>query len=96
MMTNNGDTCVAACLRGTGLQLQPTFLVARELASGQLVEVLPRYSSVTLGIYAVYPSRKFVVPKVRALVEFLSASLAAADWAEPGRDAPGPGLRSSR
>lgn len=96
MMTNNGDTCVAACLRGAGIQLQPTFLVARELASGQLVEVLPQYPSIELGIYAVYPSRKFVPPKVRALVDFLSARLATADWAQPRADPPAPGLGSSR
>lgn len=78
--TNNGDTCVAAALRGTGIQLQPTFLVARELAAGELVEVLPQYQSIELGIYAVYPTRKFLLPKVRALVEYLSVKLAEADW----------------
>lgn len=78
--TNNGDTCVAAALRGTGIQLQPTFLVERELTSGDLVEVLPQYRSTEFGIYAVYPTRKFLLPKVRALVEFLSVKLAGADW----------------
>lgn len=84
LWTNNGDSCVAAAVRATGIQLQPTFLVARELAAGRLVEVLPEYRSVELGIYAVYPTRKFVLPKVRALLEFLSAKLARADWLEPG------------
>lgn len=79
--TNNGDTCVAAALRGSGIQLQPTFLVARELASGELVEVLPDYRSAELGIYAVYPTRKFLLPKVRVLVEYLAEKLGAADWA---------------
>jgi DNA-binding transcriptional LysR family regulator len=77
--TNNGDTCVAAAVRGSGIQLQPTFLIAQELASGQLVEVLPKYRSVELGIYAVYPTRKFVLPKVRVLLEFLSVKLQHAD-----------------
>ncbi len=81
LWSNNGDTCVAACVRGAGIQLQPTFLIESELASGQLVEVLPQYRSMELGIYAVYPTRKFVLPKVRALVEFLSAKLADAQWA---------------
>ncbi|MBL0423363.1 LysR family transcriptional regulator [Ramlibacter sp. AW1] len=81
LWSNNGDTCVAACVRGAGIQLQPTFLVAPALASGQLVEVLPSYRPMELGIYAVYPTRKFVMPKVRALVEFLSVKLAQADWA---------------
>jgi DNA-binding transcriptional LysR family regulator len=80
LVTNNGDTCLAATLDAGGIQLQPTFLVARALASGQLVEVLTDYRSIELGIYAVYPTRKFVLPKVRALLEFLSARLAGADW----------------
>ena len=80
LWTNNGDTCVGASVHGSGIQLQPTFLVAGELASGRLVEVLPQYRAMELGIYAVYPTRKFVLPKVRALLEFLSAKLADADW----------------
>ena len=78
--TNNGDTCVAAAVRGSGIQLQPTFLIAGELAAGKLVEVLPNYRSMELGIYAVYPTRKFLLPKVRALVEYLSEKLGRADW----------------
>lgn len=75
MWTNNGDSCVAAALQGSGIQLQPTFLIDKELASGKLVEILPQFRSVELGIYAVYPSRKFVLPKVRAMLEFLANKL---------------------
>lgn len=75
MWTNNGDSCVAAALQGSGIQLQPTFLIDEVLASGQLVEILPQFRSVELGIYAIYPSRKFVLPKVRAMVEFLANKL---------------------
>jgi DNA-binding transcriptional LysR family regulator len=75
MWTNNGDTCVAASAAGSGIQLQPSFLVAEALAAGQLVEVLPQYRAAELGIYAVYPTRKFVLPKVRALLGFLAEQL---------------------
>ena len=44
------------------------------------MEVLPQYRSIELGIYAVYPTRKFVSPKVRALLEFLSGKLSKPDW----------------
>ena len=72
---NNGDSCTAAAVGGAGIQLQPDFLVDQELAGGRLVEVLPGFRAQELGIYAVYPSRKFVLPKVRALVAFLAARL---------------------
>ena len=75
MWSNNGDTCIAAGLLGSGIQLQPTFLIEQQLANGQLVEILPQYRSIELGIYAVYPSKKFVLPKVRALIDFLSGKL---------------------
>jgi DNA-binding transcriptional LysR family regulator len=83
MWTNNGDTSVAAAVRGAGIDLQPTFLIADELADGRLTEVLPAYRSVELGIFAVYPSRKFVLPKLRALVEFLSTAFANPTWIRP-------------
>lgn len=77
MWSNNGDTCIAAAVRGAGIQLQPTFLIEEQLARGELVEILPQFRSVELDIYAVYPSRKYVLPKVRAMVEFLATRLRA-------------------
>jgi len=79
---------------GVGIDLQPTFLVGDELAAGRLVEVLPEYRSIELGIYAVYPSRKFVLPKVRALVELLSAAFSDATWLSPS--IPGHGVLVSQ
>lgn len=71
--TNNGDTCRAAALAHQGVILQPSFLVSRDLAEGTLVELMPKYRSIELGIYAVYPTRKHVPAKVRALIDFLAA-----------------------
>ncbi len=88
LWTNNGDTSVAAAVRGAGITLQPTFLLADELADGRLVEVLPDFRSIELGIYAIYPSRKFVLPKVRALVEFLATAFADAAWLRTDSVAP--------
>lgn len=78
--SNNGDVCRAAALQHQGFILQPTFLVGEDLAAGRLVEVLPQYRSLTLGIHAVYPSRKQLTPKVRLLVEFLAQWFRAARW----------------
>lgn len=83
MRTNNGDTCVAAAISGAGIVLQPTFLVSDHLAAGTLIELLPEYRSIELGIFAVFPTRKFVLPKVRRLIEFLSGALAQASWSRP-------------
>ena len=37
------------------------------------MEVLTAYRSIELGVYAVYPSRKHLTPKVRVLIDFLTA-----------------------
>jgi DNA-binding transcriptional LysR family regulator len=71
MHTNSGDTCRAMALAHQGVILQPTFLIGQDLTAGTLVELMPEYRSIELGIYAVYPTRKHVAPKVRALVDFL-------------------------
>lgn len=80
MRTNSGDTCCAAALQHRGLVLQPTFLVAPHLASGALVEVLPEYRATELGVFAVYPSRKHLTPKVRVLIDFLVGAFRTRAW----------------
>jgi DNA-binding transcriptional LysR family regulator len=54
--------------------------VAGDLRAGTLVEVLPRWKTLELGIYAVYPTRKHVLPKVRLLIDHLAQALASRDW----------------
>jgi len=80
MRTNSGDTCRVAALRHRGIVLQPTFLVGPDLLAGTLVELMPAWRSIDLGIYAVYPSRKFVSPKVRLMIEFLVKAFSKRAW----------------
>ena len=80
--TNNGDTCRAGALQHQGIVLQPSFLVGADIQSGRLVELLPQYRCMELGIYAVYPTRKHVSPKVRLLIDFLAESLHSPPWSD--------------
>jgi DNA-binding transcriptional LysR family regulator len=84
MRSNSGDTCCAAALQHQGLVLQPTFMVCEHLRSGALVEVLPQYCSIELGVYAVYASRKHLTPKVRVLLDFLAEAFRNRRWDGPG------------
>lgn len=77
---NNGDTCRAAALEHQGIILQPDFIVADDLRRGDLVELLPTWRTLTLGIHAVYPSRKHLPIKTRRLVDFLVEAFAAPGW----------------
>jgi DNA-binding transcriptional LysR family regulator len=70
--TNSGDTCRAIALENQGVIMQPTFLVGEDIAEGRLLRLLPEFRAIELGIYAVYPSRKHVTPKVRVLIDYLA------------------------
>jgi DNA-binding transcriptional LysR family regulator len=78
--TNNGDTCRRAALAHHGVILQPDFIVGEDLRRGELVEIMPAYRSVELGIHAVYPSRKHLPLKTRRLIDFLAEALRAPSW----------------
>lgn len=78
--TNSGDTCRVAALDHQGIILQPDFLVGPDLEQGTLVELMPEFRSVELGIHAVYASRKHLPMKTRRLVDFLVASFQQTSW----------------
>jgi DNA-binding transcriptional LysR family regulator len=80
LRSNSGDTCCAAALHHQGIVLQPSFMVDTHLQSGALVEVMPEYRSIDLGVYAVYASRKHMTPKVRLLIDFLVDAFRGRTW----------------
>jgi DNA-binding transcriptional LysR family regulator len=71
MHTNNGDTARAAALAGQGVIWQPTFLIGNDLRAGKLVQVLPDYRLPDIDVLAVYPSRRHLSAKIRAVIDFL-------------------------
>jgi DNA-binding transcriptional LysR family regulator len=73
--TNNGDTCREGAIGGHCIALQPAFLTAGDIEAGRLVELLPAYRAGTLGIHALYPSRRHVAPKVRLMIDYLAERL---------------------
>ena len=80
LRTNSGDTCRAGALQHQAIVLQPSFLVGPDLAAGRLVELMPEYRSVELGIYALYPTRRHVSSKVRLLIDYLVEAFRDPRW----------------
>ena len=76
MRTNNGDTAAAAACAGLGIVWQPTFLVGPDLRAGRLVPLLPGWRVPDIDILAVYPSRRHLSAKVRAMIDFLAEEFA--------------------
>jgi len=77
---NSGDTCRAAALADQGVVYQPGFLVAEDLRRGDLVQLLPHLHGPDIPVCAVYPSRRHLPGKVRAMVDFLIAAFQAPTW----------------
>lgn len=68
---NNGDIICAAAADGLGVVLQPTFLVYELLRTKRLLRILEDYEPDAFTIFAVYPSRQYLTPKVRTFIDFL-------------------------
>lgn len=80
LKASSGDTCRAAALAGQGIIQQPTFLIGEDLRAGRLLPILPQWQGQEFGIHLVYPSRRFLPPKMRALLGFLAERLGTARW----------------
>lgn len=75
LRSNSGELLCRAAVDGLGLIRASELAVLCELRSGKLVQVLPEYEvSTNAALWALYPSAKHLLPRMRALLDFL------ADW----------------
>ncbi|MEY5098484.1 MAG: hypothetical protein RJA36_1203 [Pseudomonadota bacterium] len=75
---NTGDVAHAAALGGAGLVHKSIWEVADDLRRGQLVALLPDWSSPLQPIHALMPSARLQVPRVRRVLDFLQEELRSA------------------
>jgi DNA-binding transcriptional LysR family regulator len=68
---NNGQALKVAALRGFGLVLQPEALLAREIASGELVSVLEEHLPEGAPVHLVYPRDRRATPKLTSFIDFV-------------------------
>jgi len=78
--TDDLFTLRAAALQGIGAAYMPALAVMEEMEAGTLVRLLPQLSARSGIIHAVFPSRRGMIPAVRALLDFLAAELAEDSW----------------
>ncbi|MCG5495909.1 LysR family transcriptional regulator [Ectothiorhodospira variabilis] len=71
LRSDNGEMLVTAAETGLGLVLVPRFLAAEALVQGRLVTCLDAWQAPELTVYAVYADRRWLPPRVRALIDFL-------------------------
>jgi DNA-binding transcriptional LysR family regulator len=70
VVVNNAESYIACCLAGLGLIQVPRFDVQHLLASGELVEVLPRCRAASMEISFVYPHRRQRSRRLMAFMEW--------------------------
>ena len=58
---------------GGGIGMVPRFIVEPALEQGLLEEVLPDFSTLEFGLFAMYPHRRYLPKKVRCFIDFLVA-----------------------
>jgi DNA-binding transcriptional LysR family regulator len=75
LCTDDLFTLRRAALQGIGAALVPRLLVANDLESGALIRLLPSLKAHVGIVHAVFPSRRGMVPAVRALLDLLSESV---------------------
>lgn len=77
LTTNDGEIAVAWALDGHGILMRAEWDIARHLASGRLVQVLPQWETPEADIYAVWPHRLQLSTRVRVFVDFVAESFGA-------------------
>lgn len=69
---NNGNFIADMAIADHGIIIEPTFIVWKALARGELIPVLTNYSIPEINAYAVYPQTRYPSRKVRLLIDFLT------------------------
>ncbi|MFH0128962.1 LysR family transcriptional regulator [Variovorax sp. VaC1] len=84
LSSNSGEMVRDWCLAGHGIMLRSLWDIAPQLASGELVRVLPQYAMPDADIHWVAPWRPKTPRRVRLLVDHLAEQFRGEPW-KPGK-----------
>jgi len=73
LITRSMLTLRTAAAAGVGVVQLPTMMIGRQLARGELLQVLPNWAPRCEIIHVVFASRRGLLPSVRALIDFLAS-----------------------
>ena len=71
VVTNSAETLRLMALLGRGIFLAPSFVIADNLAAGELVRLVPEHRPVEFAINAIYQSKNHLSTKIRAFIDLL-------------------------
>lgn len=76
MVTDDRIALWRSALHGVGVAMVPMALVQTDVDAGRLVHLLPEWQPRIAVVHAVFPSRRGLLPAVRALLDFLTQEFA--------------------
>lgn len=74
MLSENETVLHLSALAGMGMVFLPTWMAAADIEAGRLELIMPDTVNLSVTLYAVYPSRKYLSAKVRTFVDFMTES----------------------
>jgi LysR family transcriptional activator of dmlA len=80
LSSNSGELVRDWCTAGHGIMLRSLWDIAPQLATGELVRVLPAYAMPDADIHWLAPYRADAPRRIRLLIDFLVTQFAAAPW----------------
>lgn len=75
---NHGNAVARAAIAGRGICQLPDYYIRHHIAQGRLASILDDYRDEPEPIWAVVPSSRSRIPRVRRLVDFMAANLSSA------------------
>lgn len=71
LRTNGIEAVIEAAISGVGVALVPTWMMREEGVGSRLRQILVAWRPPRRPISVVYPSRRFLAPRTRAVIDFL-------------------------
>ena len=75
LTTDDMMTLRQAALDGAGIVQLPDYILAADIARGDLEVLLPEWSPPKAVIHTVFPSRRGLLPAVRHFIDFLAIEM---------------------
>jgi len=75
LVINSADAYQAACIAGLGMIQCPVVTTRRLVDAGLLVEVLPQFTAAPMPVSLLYPHRRQIAPRVKAIMNWIAEVL---------------------
>jgi LysR family transcriptional regulator, regulator for bpeEF and oprC len=69
LRVNNSFAVLSAAVAGLGVAQLPWLVAAADAKAGRLLRVLPDWAPAPVPVHAVFPSNRYLTPKVRAFID---------------------------